>query len=194
MDPITAFATIVSLLSSFVAHRGSDESKDFDSFMAWLAENRHGEIKDLLQSNTATTISVKALLADSREAILDRLASLDKTLATVAAGIEKYRDIALVAYPSYELSNQAYAILEQFYDSGASAILEVKYQSDPTELAYIDGPSNGSIAYNEPRFVEDDLTSLVEFGLLGIDYNGRGDRMFKFKRTAAALVESRRGA
>ncbi|TXH75653.1 MAG: hypothetical protein E6Q88_03400 [Lysobacteraceae bacterium] len=162
--------------------------------MSWLTENRHDEIRGMLLSNAATTVSVKSLLMDSRQIILERLSSLDKTLATVASGIEQYRDLALIAYPSSELSDQAYAILEQFYDSGATAVLEVKYLSDPIELAYIDGPDNGSITYTEPRFVEDDLTTLVELGLLGIDHNGRGKRIFKFKRTAAALVERRRGA
>lgn len=193
MDPITAFTTIVSLLSDFVAHRSDNESKDYDTFISWLTENRHEEIRGMLQSNTATTISVKSLLMDSRETILERLASLDKTLATVAAGIEQYRDLALIAYPSSELSDQAYAILEQFYDSGATAVLEHKYLSDQTELAYIDAPAIGSITYTEPRFVEDDLTTLVELGLLGIAHNGRGERIFKFKRTAVALIERRRG-
>ena len=194
MDPITAFATIVSLLADFVAHRSGNENKDYDTFMLWLTENRHDEIRGMLQSNAATTVSVKALLMDSRQIILERLSSLDKTLATVASGIEQYRDLALIAYPSSEISDQAYAILEQFYDSGATAVLEAKYVSDPIELAYIDGSSNGSITYTEPRFVEDDLTTLVELGLLGIDRNGSGKRIFKFKRTAAAFVERRRGA
>jgi len=194
MDPVTAFVTIISLISDFVAHRGANEGKDFDTFMAWLAEQRHDEIRGLLQSNVATTVSVKALLNDSREVILDRLASLDKTLATVTAGIAQYRDLALIAYPSSELSGQAYSILEQFFDSGATAVLEAKYSSDPIALMYIDGPANGQISYHEPRFIEDDLTTLVELGLLGLDFNGRGDRIFKFKRTAAALVSQRRGA
>ena len=193
MDPITAFVTSVSLIADFVAHRGANEAKDFDSFMAWLSEQRHDELRTMLQSNAATTVSVKALLRDSREVILDRLASLDKTLATVAAGIDQYRDIAQIAYPTYTLSNQALSLLEQFYDSGATSVMEVKYQSEATELAVIDGLGNAQIKYAEPRFLEDDLTTLVEFGLLALDFSGSG-RIFKFKRTAAALIEQRRGA
>ena len=43
MEPLTAattFATLVSLLADFVAHRGANESKDLDSFTSWLAEQR----------------------------------------------------------------------------------------------------------------------------------------------------------
>ena len=194
MDPVTAFATIVSLLSGFIAHRSGEESKDFDAFMAWLTENHHAETRSLLQANAATTVSIKALLNHSRETILERLSALDRTMATVAAGMASYRELALAAYPSSELSGQAYAILEQFYDSGATSILEIKYWSDPMELAYIDGPSNGTISYTEPRFIEDDLTTLVKFGLLNLDRNGKGERIFKFKRAAALLVEQRRNA
>ncbi|WP_227480115.1 hypothetical protein [Xanthomonas vasicola] len=194
MDPVTAFATIVSLLSNFVSHREGKESKDFDSFMAWLTEHHHAEIRSLLQTNATTTVSIKALLNDSRETILERLATLDKMMATVAAGIASYRDLALVAYPSSELSGQAYAILEQFYDSGATSILEVKCLSGEMELAYMDAPSNGSISYTETRFVGDDLTTLVSLGLLDLERNDKGARIFKFKRAAAALVKQRRGA
>ena len=69
MDPIsaaTAFATIVSLLADFVAHRGAAEGKSFDEFMAWLSEQRHDEIKALLEQNTSTTIGIKALLGENR--------------------------------------------------------------------------------------------------------------------------------
>lgn len=91
--------------------------------MAWLGDQRHDEIKTMLQSNAVTTISVKAILNDSREIILARLASLDNTLATIASGIDQYREIAQIAYPSTALSTQAMAVLEQFYDSGALCFL-----------------------------------------------------------------------
>ena len=197
MEPISiamTFATIVSLMADFVAHREASEGKDFDSFMAWLAEQRHDEVITLLNSNATTTVSVKAILNESRETILDRLSSLDETLATIASGIDQYRNIAQAAYPTSALSPQAISILEQFYDSGATAILETKYYAGTIVLAVIDGPGNGQIEYTDSRFIQDDLEALVGLGLLTLDFNGQGQRMFKFKRTAAAFVEQRRRA
>ena len=197
MEPLTAattFATLVSLLADFVAHRGANESKDLDSFTSWLAEQRHDELRALIQSSSTTAISIKALLNDSRETILERLSSLDRTLAAVAAGMDSYRDIAQAAYPEATLSAQALSLLDHFYDSGASAILESMYYGGEIVLNTLDGPGNSQLTYSEPRYIKDDLETLVEYGFLGLDFNGKGQRMFKFKRTAAAFVEQRRKA
>ena len=196
MDPMlaaTSFATIVSLLADFVAHRGSNESKSYDEFMAWLSEQRHDEIKSLLELNTSTTIGIKALLGESQKEILERLQSLDRSMATFAAGFDAYRGIAEAAHPASALSAQAISLLQQFHDSGASKVLESKYFSG-TALHIVDGPSNGSLEYTDPRFLNDDLTTLVELGLLDLELNSRGERLFVFKRSAAGFVQALRGA
>jgi len=189
----TSFATIVSLLADFVAHRGANEGKSFDEFMAWLSEQRHDEIKSLLELNTNTTIGIKALLGESQKEILERLQSLDRSMATFAAGFDAYRGLAEAARPRSALSAQAISLLKQFYDSGASKVLQTKCLSG-TALHVVDGPSNASLEFSDPRFLNDDLTTLVELGLLDLDYNGRGERLFVFKRSAARFVESLRGA
>jgi len=196
MEPMlaaTSFATIVSLLADFVAHRGANEGKSFDEFMAWLSEQRHDEIKSLLELNTNTTIGIKALLGESQKEILERLQSLDRSMATFAAGFDAYRGLAEAAHPRSALSAQAISLLKQFYDSGASKVLESKDLSG-TALHVVDGPSNASLEFSDPRFLNDDLTTLVELGLLDLDYNGRGERLFVLKRSAARFVESLRGA
>ena len=192
MDPITAFATIVSLLADFVAHRSANEGKSFDEFMAWLSEQRHDEIRSLLELNTNTTIGIKALLGENQREILEHLQSLDRQMASFAAGFDSYRGLAQAVHPTAVLSPQAVSLLEQFYDSGASKILEIQMDG-AIVLPIIDGPSNGDLHVSDPRFIQDDLATLVEAGLLGLDYNGKGERMYSFKKTAARLVESRRG-
>jgi hypothetical protein len=197
MEPIsvaTTFATIVSLLSDFAAHRGVQGARTYDEFTKWLTEQRHEDVLRLLQSNAATVTSIKALLNQSSDAVLGRLESLDRTLATVASGIDEFRDIARIAYPDCCLSAQAIHILEQFHDSGATTILEMQFFSGETALAVVDGPDNRRFQFAEPRFIRDDLTTLVEFGMLDLSYNNSGSRLFRFKRTAAAFVERRRRA
>ncbi|AOH37501.2 hypothetical protein BGP89_09060 [Luteimonas sp. JM171] len=195
MEPITtaaAFASIVGLLSDFVSHRDTSDAKGFDDFMAWLSENRHEELRNLLQSNTTTTLSIKALFNESRQEIIDRLSSLDKSLASVASGIDLYRGLAASIHPEALLSEQAMSVLGQFYDSGASKLLEGKMMSGVI-LLFIDG-KNGTVEFPEPRFIEDDLDTLLSLGLLGLTHNGKGERVFKFTRAAAVLVEQSRGA
>ena len=197
MDPMsaaTAFATIISLLADFVAHRGATEGKSFDDFMVWLSEQRHEEIKALLEQNTSTTIGIKALLGESQREILDRLKSLDRSMASFAAGFDAYRGIAQAAHPASVLSAQALSLLQQFHDSGASKVLSVQYLDGSRTLAIVDGPTSGELEITDARFLDDDLSTLVELGLLGLDKNGRGDRLYLFRRAAASFVENMRGA
>ena len=195
MEPVAtaaAFATIVGLLSDFVSQRNASESKSYDEFMAWLSVNRHDELRSLLQSNTATTVSIKAILNESRQEILDRLALLDRSLASLASGLDLYREVAKSIHPDSVLSEQAMSFLTQFYESGASRVLE-SHMMDGLILLFIDG-KNGTMSITEPRFAVDDLDTLLALGLLGLTHNGRGDRVFKFTRAAASLVEQSRGA
>lgn len=195
MDPVTSattFATIVSLVGDFISRREANESKDYESFMSWLHEQRHEEIRSLLQSSSTTVVGIKALLNESRDEILDRLSALDQTMAAIAAAIPAFSGIAELSNPSVGLSQQALSVLEQFHDSGASGVLESKIMNGIV-LVPLDG-NGGQIEFSERRFIEDDLTTLVELGLLDLSHNGRGQRIFKFKRTAAALVAQRRGA
>jgi len=68
----------------FVCH----DCQPFDEFMAWLSENRHEEIKMLLEVNTTATIGIKALLGQGLKEIRDELQSLDESLAAFAASHE----------------------------------------------------------------------------------------------------------
>ncbi|MBB5942490.1 hypothetical protein GGR64_002071 [Xanthomonas arboricola] len=192
MTTAATFATIVSLLAEFVSQRNTSKSEDYGEFMTWLSENRHGELRSLLQSNTATTISIKAILNESRQEILDRLALLDRSLASLASGIDLYKDIATSVHPESVLSAQAMSFLSQLNDSGASKLLEI-HMMDGIVLLFIDG-KNGTMEITEPRFAEDDLDTLLGLGLLGLTHNGKGERLFKFTRAAASLVEQSRGA
>lgn len=194
MDPVSAatvFATMVSLLADYVAHRGATEGKSFDEFMAWLSEQRHDEIKALLEQNTSATIGIKAILRENQREILDRLQSLDRSMATFAAGYDAYRGLAQAAHPTSALSAQAISLLEQFHDSGASKILAI-HQDGTKSLPIVDGP--GELQVTDPRFLDDDLSTLVELGLLGLDHNVKGDPLYSFRRSAARFVENSRGA
>ena len=190
MEPISTtatFATIVSLIADFIAHRQADEAKDADSFMAWLSEQRHDEIRRLLESNAKTVVSVKAMLSETRKEILGRLANLDKSFAAIASGVGPFRMIAGAVHPNSLLSEQAISVLVQFYNSGASSMLEIKMMNG-IQLAFLDGGGGGA-KYTEPRFIEDDLNALLKYELLALAHSGKGERVFKFTRRAAKMIE-----
>lgn len=76
MDPITGFATIVSLAADFVSQRRADDDASLEEFKDWLANQKHADIIKLLESNTATTVGIKALLHESHSEIMRQLEQL----------------------------------------------------------------------------------------------------------------------
>jgi len=48
--------------------------------------------------------------------------------------------------------------------------------------------TQGELILNEPRFVEDDLSQLCNLGLLIPDHNSKGERLFRFTRAAALIL------
>src|SRR5690348_12062863 len=106
MDPIT-FATIVGLLSEFVSHRQAYERATFDEFLEWLGDRRHEDVASLLRATSAASIGTKALLKETREVVLARLAAIDQALVKFASTVEGFAGLATALAPSYGLSDQA---------------------------------------------------------------------------------------
>ncbi|WP_018993798.1 hypothetical protein [Thioalkalivibrio sp. ALgr1] len=192
MEPVsvaTAYASVVGLLGQFQASRGGSEQADFNEFLQWLVDSNHEEVKDLIESNTKTMIGIKALLNQNHDVLLRKLDALDSALSSFGSLIPGFSDISSGLYPGGgPLSEQAKHILSQFQNSGASKILEL-HTYDGVSLLYLGGQEQ-QMEIPDPRFLEDDLKTLVELGLLRHDLNGRGDNLYIFTRTASELVLS----
>ena len=195
MDPLstaTAFATIVGLIGNFSAERRDAATASYEEFMEWLTKNNHQELVALVTQSNATSTSVKAILKESREDLIARLQRLDASLAQLATGFDGFREIALAVHPNSELSDQAISLIEQFVDSGASRFLTTRYLDGEFVLHLIDGGAS-RLSHTDTRFIEDDLSTLVEFGLLRLEHNDRGDPMYLITRNAVRFVQGRRG-
>jgi len=191
MEPLTsatAFATIVSLIAQFRAEHGASAATEADEFMSWLAENRHSEIKELLELNTGATIGIKALLSVNQTELIEKLEQLDSALAIYASSLPEFVGLAATLRPNSTLSDQALSILNQLEKSGGSKILEM-HANGFIILKILDG-SGGSIEADDLRFIEDDLKTLVEFGLLRHDYNSSGNNLYLLTRAASKFVAS----
>lgn len=192
MEPIsiaTAFASIVGLLGQFQASRGSADQADYKEFLQWLVDSNHEEVKSLIETNTKTAIGIKALLNQNHDVLLQKLDALDSALSSFGSLIPGFSDISSGLYPSGgQLSEQAKQLLTQFQNTGASKVLEY-HTLDGVSLKYLDGKER-EMTISDPRFLEDDLKTLVELGLLRQDYNEKGDNLYIFTRTASELVQS----
>jgi len=191
MEPLasaTVFATVVSLIAQFRAERGASAITETGEFTSWLAENRHLDIVKLLELNTSTTISIKALLAVNQKELMQKLEQLDSALAIYASSLPEFADLATSLRPNTALSDQALSILSQLDKSGGSKIMEM-HMRDFIILQIMDG-SGGNIEADDQRFIEDDLKTLVESGLLRKDINSSNNNVYFFTRAASKFVAS----
>jgi hypothetical protein len=191
MEPLTtatAFATIVSLIGQFRSEHSSQEQVDFNEFLEWLVKTQHDDIKALLETNTQAMIGIKAILNEDRDVILTKLESIDNALSSFSFGISGFSDLAEAINPNVQLSDQAISLLCQLEDSGGSKILEGHYTSGMA-LHILDGKVP-QIEISDPRFIEDDLRTLSELGLLRHRLNDSGSNLYVYTRQASELIRS----
>ncbi len=181
-----SFATIVGLLGQYRTEKGSQAQLEYNDFMEWLAKTNHDDVKSLLEMNTNATIYIKALLNQDHKIFKKKLERIEAAIIAFASTIEGFDALAKAVSPDSVLSDQAVSILKQFQKSCASKALGLKMMSG-TQYMFID--ASGTIEITEPRFVEDDLNTLIEYGLLRHEYNSKDDNVYIFTRAASRLVQ-----
>ncbi|MDO8863726.1 hypothetical protein Q6D67_18700 [Haliea sp. E1-2-M8] len=188
MEPLstaTAFATIIGLVGQFKSGRQSVSDDEYKEFSQWLVQNNHSETKHLIEQSLVGVTGIKSILNQDREILRSRLSQIDELLASVASRMEGFGEVAGVIHPNSVVSTQAGSILKQILDSGSNNMIELNVYGGP-EFAL----NSGSIAYDDPQFIEDDLLTLVDMRLLRLDYNSKGGRVFYITRAARIFVEA----
>lgn len=189
MDPLSAamsFATIVGLLSNFKTERSGTK---LDDFIEWLKEKHHEDIARSITQNQSLSSQLQSVLALNHQELVQRLDSLDQVLSSVAAHVETFSSLATTIRPSSVLSEQAITVVKQFVASGAKEFWQTQYLGDTGPKFILMGVS-GNLDVAEPRFIEDDLNTLVELGILRLKYGSNGTKQFVITRQAVALAES----
>jgi hypothetical protein len=189
VDPLSlasAFATIVGLIGQFRSERNSDTPADFGEFSAWLAQNQREDLLHLLEQHKQAISGVEVLLREQESRLLAVIDRLDRALASAARNYPGFSDIAEVVRPYSSLSRQALSILTYLDRQEVSgfSIHRVFGGSFVIQLANAKYPSE-KLDLTEERFVENDLSTLVQEGLLLHD----GTHGYTFTRAASDLVE-----
>ncbi|NCA69611.1 MAG: hypothetical protein EOM91_05800 [Sphingobacteriia bacterium] len=180
-------STLLSLVARF-QHESAAPRGGFETFVDWLDEHQHPEIKHLLATNAAVAEGVRRLLDEDPKHLLEQLARLDDACAHFASGLEGLAEIAVALNPHARLSAQAISLLRQVDASGGSHFIELVFHGGRM-LEILDG-SGGEIELTEPRFITDDLHTLVELRLLHHEIHPSGDNLYLYTRAAARLVAS----
>ncbi len=180
-----SFATIVGLISQFRSERDSVEQSDINDFMIWLEQSNFQEIKNLLEQNAKTTTYIKSILNQDRDVLKQQLERIDAALIAFASSIEGFSELAKSISPNSVLSDQAIDILRQFEESGASKMSEMRVMGGSL-YQYVE--TDGNLDYSDTRFIEDDLNTLVDYGLLRHEHNSQGSNVYIYTRVASDLV------
>lgn len=174
-------------MADFASSRGQKDVLDIRDFTEWLISHGHADLKSLIENNHATTISIKASLAEGKEELLAKLSRLEGLLASLTAGDGSLADLAAALRPDSVLSAQAGDLLVSFETTQASKALE-SHMMDGVFLHFIDAKIGGAFTPTEPRFLNADLDNLLDMGFLSLSHNGNGKRIFHITRPGAALA------
>lgn len=187
MDPLTfasSFATIVGLLGTYRAEKRSAEAASLAEFLEWLRGHGFEELPAEIQRNNRAASSIEAMMRENSEVLLQRLERIDRMVASLASHFEGIGQLALALRAADSLSEPAMSALRQMEAAGVDAFW-ISYAGGRAPLLET---MTGRFEYGEPRFLEVDLATMSELGLLRPDRTSRGEPLYRLTRTASNFV------
>lgn len=186
MDPF-AFATIVSLLATFQA--GREGKKDLESFKQWLTENSHSNMITIIDSNESLQQDLTSFMNQNHEQVMTQLSTLNDLMVSLASRMQGLGSIASRFDSNAGLSDQAIDVLRQFVESDSARMIHIQTWSFEG-LDNIYSLDNGGVEYSEPRFIEDDVDSLVDAELITKTLGKNGGFIYKITRQAVQFIDA----
>lgn len=191
MDPF-AFATIVGLLATFQSSR--EGKKDLESFKQWLSENSYSNMITIIESNKSLQQDLTSFMNQNHEQVMAQLSTLNNLMVSLAGHMQGLGSIAASFTPNSGLSEQAIDVLRQFVTSGCTKMHRFITRTlgvgstDDYLLEKDEGPD--SIEYSEPRFIEDDISSLVNIGLITVSKTSKDSITYTITRQAVNFIDA----
>lgn len=184
-----AFATIAGLIFSF--YSGREGKADLEELKNWMNENNYGYMIEIIDNNKSLQEDLNAFLEQNHNQIMSQLSTMNSLMVTVASRLEGkgIGSIASSFLPNEGLSNQAVDVLRQFVESDSARMLHIQTWSFEG-LDNIYSLDNGGVEYSEPRFIEDDMNSLVDAGLITKTLGKNGGFIYKITRQAVQFIDA----
>ncbi len=189
MDPLTAstaFASIVGLISIFNQERADRKTQSLQDFTRWLDEHKHEQMKEFILASHDVEREIDALLRQDHVEIIAKLEGMDLMLAAILGKVEGLGAIGQAIHPNSELSDQAVSILQQLVNSSAKEFGKLPHMQG-VSMPLV--PNGGEIAVDDFRFLDDDLQTLLDFGLLSLRVGSHGSEFYGVTRRAVKFIE-----
>lgn len=187
MDAITlagSFASIVGLLVSFQSIR--DEANISD-FLEWLRENNNTNTAHIIENNAELQQQLSIFISQNHDEVMMQLSTLNNLMVSIASRMDGLSGLALKFNDTYGLSDQAINVLRQFVNSKSKSIYRV--ETIDGEVNYL-LMSDGNIEYDDSRFIDADVQSLVDNKLITKEALSSSDFSYGITRQAVVFIES----
>jgi hypothetical protein len=188
LDPITlagSFATVVGLLANFKAERSG---ASLDEFMVWMREQHHESLAQSIEQNKKQKEALSVILSSNHDELVGRLQTITTQLSEIASHVEGFGELAAAMGGVSPLSPQACLILKQIAASPAKLVMQHKTQAGTNYLLMNGG--NGTIQSIEPRFLEEDFESLVNFRYLRVEFASNGSPKYFITRAGTQAANA----
>ena len=185
METFALLLQLVSLLADYEGIRSGKKGNEYNEFLEHLTRRGMEDLRSQIEKNQVTAISIKAILAEDRKAVMGKLTSIERNLALLVQNEAGFGQLALSIRPDSAISEQALAILVDFERGNRGKALEHKMMRG-AHLLYLDGESGG-FEPSEPRLFEADVSELIDRGMLTYTLNKRGERVLQLTRYGAKV-------
>jgi hypothetical protein len=185
VDPISATnlaATLIQLIGLFRQERGARKDLTHREFIEWLEHHRHEEIKELITHTYHLQSQVDDLLRQDHAQILSKLDQVNVIVVEILSRVEGLSDVATTIVPDAGLSDQAVGILKLVAKSKEAELFNPGQVDKLIVDAYL-------YAAEDPRFLQDDITSLIARGFFLVRHTDRGEPYYKLTRRGAKFVD-----
>jgi len=191
MDPLSlasSFASIVGLIGMFKQERKEGDATDKDDFLQWLQSHNFEEYAKTISSSSEALAEIEKVLSENHEVIISKLHKIDEVLSTLAINMNLLDGLAESMYHSPVISVQAIEVLRQLVNSPSSSFIKSRVGATTEALILIQ--DGGQINFEEPRFIDDDLITLINCGLLWMSYGSQGSEIYNITRDATKFISS----
>jgi hypothetical protein len=190
IETASLFATLVGLICNWRDERGRQTDDRFQDFLTWLTNHKFEKLREQISLSDELTRELNALLEEDLQSLSEKLDVITSTLTAVSSKIDQLSRIGNAMGVSADaISEQAFAILKAFEESAAEKMIVFNW---PITIAFDKrGGASPILTVSEPRFLEADIDSLLQAGLINLtSYNGSGDPIYSLTRSGAIVARS----
>ncbi|MGP9687751.1 hypothetical protein ACT3TH_01155 [Psychrobacter sp. AOP22-C1-C5] len=187
MDAITlanSFAAIVGLLVTFQSTR---DQANISDFLEWLRENNNENTAIVIENDIELQRQLSVFISQNHEEVMAQLTTLNSLMVSVASRMDGLSGLASTFELNNSLSDQAIGVLRQFVNSKSKSIYRV--ETIDGEVNYL-LMSDGNIEYDDSRFIDADVQSLVDNKLITKEALSSSDFSYGITRQAVVFIES----